>query len=283
MRPGLEGLRPSVHLCGPGSPSAKADGRRASAPQPPLQCAALCAPLPADQGWREALGAIAELGIGAVELAAGWTEDPAEPAAVGELQAELVGLGIRVVLLDLPPAPPERAVRALEVARELGAPYVLLPSVHLSAFGAEAMPGLLAGLAARAEEWGATVLLENHPQGLATGESLGRLLTQANRRGLGACFDPAGFVALKRHPFLTEFMPGPLKQYVRCLRLRDALFEDGSEVSPDQGNAELKELVSALEARGYDGWYALSPIGEGSYRQRLTAAHQAATRMLEEL
>ena len=117
----------------------------------------------------------------------------------------------------------------------------------------------------------------------ADGATLGQFIVQVNRPGLRACFAPAGFVALKKHPFLTEFLPGPLKRQIACLRLRDALFEDGSEVLPNQGNAELKELASALESRSYCGWYALSLPGQGDYAARLVAAYEAANEVLGSL
>ena len=236
----------------------------------------LCAPLAAGKDWREHLRLIARLGVGAVEITGKWSE-------LAPLDTRLRATGVRAALVrlqdgdDLPAAVESGA----HVARRLGAPYLALSAGYLPAEEPSQLAKRCARLRARAEATGQILLVENHPQSsVSTGAALGGLAAAAK---VGACFDPAGFVALRRHPFLTEFLPGSLKQRIACLRLRDALFEDGSEALPDRGNAELRELVSALEVRGYQGLYALSPFGAGLYEEALAAACGSVRGMLDEL
>jgi hypothetical protein len=70
-------------------------------------------------------------------------------------------------------------------------------------------------------------------------------------------FNPAGFVALRQHPFLTSFMSGHLKSRMQLLRIQDAAFEDGRSLRVNEGNAEIAELVSAALARSYSGFFGL--------------------------
>ncbi|MGQ9553994.1 MAG: sugar phosphate isomerase/epimerase family protein [Anaerolineae bacterium] len=245
--------------------------------------ARLCAPLPARNDWQWELTQVRSLGIGAVELMAGWPQLLLHERLATELGKDLQRLGLRVALSALP----EGALRVGELQQylpalaRLGACCLVLPREEIPPANRQRFYGDLAQLA---EEYGLTLLLQNNPLGWpADGASLGQFIAQVNRPGLRACFDPAGFVALKKHPFLTEFLPGPLKRQIACLRLRDALFEDGSEVLPNQGNAELKELVSALEARSYQGWYALSVFGSGPYAERLPAIYESAKEVLGSL
>lgn len=247
--------------------------------------ARLCAPLPAAE-YQQSLATIAALGLRAVELTPSWLDVSEDESVVAETERELAFRGIEAALVRLPPrqAPPreldEVVATALALAARLKAPYAVLSSAALDQEGDVA--GRLSALAERAEAAGVTLLLENHPRGIATGEALGAMVAAVGRPVLAGAVDPAGFVAMRKHPFLTEFMAGPLKRQVRCLRLRDALF-DGTEVPPNQGNAELKELVSALECRGYRGRYVLSPFGPRPYADNLRSAHAAVKAVLEGL
>jgi len=254
----------------------------------------LCSPLPAEDDWSDSLAVIVQMGIRAVELPFAWLDRLEQQCEAQELRDQLNLQGIRPALLDMAPGPPvaldeltARVLQALQCGQQISVQYVVLPSSLLAPVGRGAAPDALlsrvASFAALAEQHGITLLLENHVSGIASGRRLGEMVKRVARPGLRASFDPAACVTLKRHPFLTEFMIGPLKQQMRCLRLKDAVFEDGHEVPVNEGNAELKELVSALEARCYDGWYALSVFGGGSFAHALRRAHTAAVAMLGSL
>lgn len=245
--------------------------------------ARLCAPLPAGSQWRQALRQVIALGIKAVELLPGWVQGLPERDGIADMAAKLIQLGIRPAIADLPADPPLGSAALPPVLATLarwGVGAVLLPPEPEGMDDAD-RPRYYRQLAGMASDANVTLLLQNRASGWPEdGASLGGLLAAVNQSSLGACFDPAAFVARKRHPFLSEFLPGPLKRYIHCLRLRDALFEDGSEVAPGQGNAELQELVSALEARGYRGWYCLAlPAGQ-PYAAGLAQAQQAAAAIM---
>jgi sugar phosphate isomerase/epimerase len=156
----------------------------------------------------------------------------------------------------------DRLARALKAAQAVGAGAVRVYSFRVSQDTAEAARGEVIGrfqdmvrLAAESET---VLLVENLPGSYCqSGQRLGDLVEGVSSPFLAAVFNPAHFVALKEHPFLVAFMPGPAKIYVRCLRVRDAVYEDGRAVLPDQGNGDLRELVSALACRNYDGFFSL--------------------------
>jgi sugar phosphate isomerase/epimerase len=127
--------------------------------------------------------------------------------------------------------------------------------------------------AALAEASAIPLLVENRPDTWAdTGRGFSQFISQAVSPWLRAAFNPAGFVALREHPFLTAFMPGSLKSQLHLLRIRDARFEDGAIVPVNDGNAEIAELVSAALARSFDGFFAVGAPEDGpqDVRQALT-------------
>ena len=111
---------------------------------------------------------------------------------------------------------------------------------------------------AMAEAAGVPLLVENRPGSWAgTGLAHDQFIDHIESPWLGASCNPAGFVALREHPFLTAFMPGHLKQRLHLLRIRDARFDDGGVTRLNEGNAEIAELVSAAMARGFGGFFAV--------------------------
>ncbi|MCJ7736531.1 MAG: sugar phosphate isomerase/epimerase [Anaerolineae bacterium] len=134
-----------------------------------------------------------------------------------------------------------------------------------------------------AESSDVILLVENVPGTYCqSAQLLGDLLAGLNSPYVRASFNPAHSVAQHRHPYLVGFSSGPLKQHLEMIRMRDVLFEDGGAVIPDQGNAELRELVSAATARGFDGFLSLDP-GLDATPQGFRRAYQAFRDMLDEL
>jgi len=134
----------------------------------------------------------------------------------------------------------------------------------------------LAAAGALAEQASIRLLVENRPGSLAdSGQRVDRLLSLVDSRWVGVALDPAKFVELREHPFLVSFKPRKLKQRVGLLRISDALFENGMPVPAGLGNAELKELVSALEVRGYRGFYSISSPAPGAGPEQIAQAFAA--------
>jgi sugar phosphate isomerase/epimerase len=124
--------------------------------------------------------------------------------------------------------------------------------------------------AALAEASAIPLLVENRPGTWAdTGLGFDRFLAQADSPWLQVAFDPAGFVVLREHPFLSAYMPSHLKSRLQLLRLRDAVFENGRMVPMNDGNAELAELVSAVQARGFEGFFAVGTHQDGPEQIRI--------------
>lgn len=69
--------------------------------------------------------------------------------------------------------------------------------------------------------------------------------------------DPANFVACGVKPF-TEAYPA-LKPWLHYVHVKDKESPDGKVVVAGEGSAEWRELLGALKADGYDGFYSLEP------------------------
>lgn len=86
-----------------------------------------------------------------------------------------------------------------------------------------------------------------------------RLFYNYREYNLGLIFNPLEIVKNKRHPFFHVFYKGKFKNNIFFLRINDGLFSDGSPIDLGHGNAEIKELISALLARNFRGWFSIDP------------------------
>jgi sugar phosphate isomerase/epimerase len=164
---------------------------------------------------------------------------------------------------------------ALALAAFFGAECVVTgapPRGSNSTIGEREAAEWLEAATALAEAGAIPLLVENRPGTWAdTGRGFNQFMGQAVSPWLRTAFDPAGFVALREHPFLTAFMPGHLKSRLHVLRIRDARFADGCIVPVNHGNAEIAELVSAALARSFGGFFAVGTpdAGPDEVRQAL--------------
>ena len=76
--------------------------------------------------------------------------------------------------------------------------------------------------------------------------------------GLGLAFDPAEFAAAGQNPFLTVYYHGIKKGLVQQLYVKDGKLS-GEPTEPGMGNGEVKELISSLRCRGFDGPMVIWP------------------------
>ncbi|HET6453644.1 MAG TPA: AAC(3) family N-acetyltransferase [Armatimonadota bacterium] len=76
--------------------------------------------------------------------------------------------------------------------------------------------------------------------------------------GLGLAFDPSEFAAAGQNPFLTVYYHGIKKGLVQQLYVKDGLFS-GEPAEPGLGNGEVKELISILRCRSFDGPMVIWP------------------------
>jgi len=70
-------------------------------------------------------------------------------------------------------------------------------------------------------------------------------------------FDPANFVLCGVRPF-TEAYP-LVSEYISYVHVKDGLLEDRRVVPAGQGDGEVRELLAALQQRGYNGFLSLEP------------------------
>lgn len=77
--------------------------------------------------------------------------------------------------------------------------------------------------------------------------------------GVGLAFDPAEFAAMTELPFLSVYYHDIPKSLVRQLYVKDGTF-DGRRTEPEKGNGEIKELISILRCRSFDGAMVIWPV-----------------------
>jgi sugar phosphate isomerase/epimerase len=203
-------------------------------------------------------------------------------AGCRRLRAALRQAGLTVAAIRSRPA--GELAEAFQLVGALGAEYVVAGAPRREAPAADSghAAAWLSAAADLAETNGIPLLLENRPGTWAdTGQRYDQLLRQAPWPWVGAAFDPAGFAALHEHAFLAAFLPAALKPRLRLLRIADATLEDGARVRLNTGNAEIQELVSALLARSFDGFFSVCPLGPDPAQARQAVADFRA--MLAEL
>jgi len=83
------------------------------------------------------------------------------------------------------------------------------------------------------------------------------LLNLCKQFDLKLIFNPLEIVRQKKHPFFNVFYNCKFKNNIHFLRINDGLFISGAPIEPGNGNAEVKELVSALTARNYEGYFLI--------------------------
>ncbi len=96
----------------------------------------------------------------------------------------------------------------------------------------------------------------------------------------GLVFNPAGFVLAGEMPFLQSFKLG---RFVKTLAQLDVLDQtwDGAPKKLAMGNSEIKELISILRCRNFNGFMALG--GGGTYPGTLREAVEDFTYLLDNM
>jgi sugar phosphate isomerase/epimerase len=90
-------------------------------------------------------------------------------------------------------------------------------------------------------------------------ENLEAFFKEYGQGEVSMAFNPLEFVKIRQHPFFNVFYKGKVKKFISFLRINDGVYSDASLRLPGEGNAEIKELVSALTARNYKGFLSLAP------------------------
>ena len=72
-----------------------------------------------------------------------------------------------------------------------------------------------------------------------------------------ATFDPANFVQAGVKPFDDAYPL--LKPYIAYYHIKDAVMGEGRVVPAGQGDGQIREVMAAAKASGYDGFLSLEP------------------------
>jgi aminoglycoside 3-N-acetyltransferase len=129
-----------------------------------------------------------------------------------------------------------------------------------------------------AEKEKVTLVLENVPGTCcATSKECLKILKEVNNPSLMFAFNPANFAATGEKPFLDT--PSSLRRWIRVLYVNDALFS-GDRRLPGYGNAEIKELISIMRCRSFNGFLSIKP-GMDRTTDTFHKAVRALQRLLE--
>lgn len=194
---------------------------------------------------REIVRALQAEGIDALEIT------PGDFDAFGEL---LLQAGIRIVAVQSGPNDDEGA----RLAVDLGVPWVAPVAIRRDLEHATALRG----------QSGADLRIMNDgaPSDFYT------QLYAAQPDAPQLAFSPAGFAAAGEHPFLGVFYKGKLRKQSAQFYVDDYSVLDHTPVAAGQGNAEVKEIISMLRCRGYDGVLTIRSHENGHPAFRAAAA-----------
>ena len=222
----------------------------------------------------EQLDVLEKLGIGFLEFRGVWNTGVLDltDEQVRDAKKALDGRGIKVsaigspigkIKIDDPFEPHLRAfARAVMLAEYFETPYIRLfsffvPEGEAEAHRDEVMRRMEALLEAA---MGHPVILLHENERHIYGDIPSRcadLMKTFDTPRLRFTFDPANFVLCGVHPFTDGW--DLLKDYTVYLHIKDALMGPGQVVPAGQGDGELRPLMNALVASGYDGFASLEP------------------------
>jgi sugar phosphate isomerase/epimerase len=183
------------------------------------------------------------------------------PAAVDELHGRLEARGVGVAVLRAQMGSLDVMHELCAAATRLKAAYLRVDAPAPAAMTRRQLLDVLAALSHTAEEQGVSLLLGNRLDSLAaTVEDLTALMVEVGSPLVRASYDPAGVAMGAQSPFYGGLYKGLLRRFVRHVELRDAVAADGRAVPPGRGNAEVKEIISNLRCRSFDGFLCLWPL-----------------------
>ncbi len=180
-----------------------------------------------------------------------------------EMGVSAIGSPIGKIDIDDPFAPHlERFARAVELAEFFDCRYIrmfsfFVPEGEADAHRAAVMERLRAFL--DAVEGRPVVLLHENERHIY-GDIPRRcrdIFETCDSPQLHMTFDPANFVMCGVRPFSEGYEM--LKDYIAYLHIKDGLMEEKRVVPAGEGDGQLRELLGALQAEGYDGFVSLEP------------------------
>nr|MDD6334930.1 sugar phosphate isomerase/epimerase [bacterium] len=213
----------------------------------------------ADTSFDGQLAALKDEGIGFIEIRGVDGKNIANltDAELGDVKEKLARAGIRVSAIGSPIGKIEitqsqaedldKCKRVIDIARELGTPYVRMFSFFLphdqdpAIYQDEVMERLEKYLALAR---GSGVKLCHENEGHIYGETPERCLDMMKTFGgeLRTVLDPGNFILCGIDPMHAYEL---LKDYIEYLHIKDGTPQDGRVVVPGEGKARLKEVLAA--------------------------------------
>lgn len=258
----------------------------------------------------EQIELLTTLGISHVEFRSAWGTKVLDltPAQLDEARSMLDAAGIavssvgsdlgKILITDPFEAHLERARHGVEVAQFFGAPYIRMFSFFIpegedpTPYRDEVMARTRA-MVELAEAGGVTLLHENEKDIYGdTPERVVELMTTIDSPRYRAIFDPANYVQCGVRP-VDEAYPlvRPYTDYIHCKDASASVVVDGlNQVLPaGQGDGQFPELIAALQADGYEGFFSIEPhlgdfdaFGGLCGPELWTSAHTALTGLFRE-
>ena len=229
----------------------------------------------------EQIALLTKLGIKHVEFRSAWGTKVLDltPEQLDEAKAKLDAAGIRlssvgsdigkIVITDPFEEHLKRAAHAVEVAKFFGCDYIRMFSFFIpegedpDQYREEVMDRTRA-FVRLAEAGGVTMLHENEKDIYGdTPERVVELVTAMDSPNYRAIFDPANYVQCGVKP-VDEAYP-LVKEYTDYIHVKDASATEfdangHSKVVPaGEGDGQVRELVAALAADGFDGFFSIEP------------------------
>lgn len=130
-------------------------------------------------------------------------------------------------------------------------------------------------LAEAAGKMSLTLLIENNPCAVWRDKlSCADVLAQVASPHLRFAFNPAHFAHVRENPFLNTWNRGKLKKHTAQLMVVDGCGHSGwpTTTLPGQGQAEVKELISILRCRSFDGLMTISTGQDANFSFKEAAA-----------
>ncbi len=125
--------------------------------------------------------------------------------------------------------------------------------------------------------WNIGIVFENHHTSFfKDNESMTAFLGSMPEHA-ALIFNPMEFVALQKHPFFHVFYSSKLKNRVRFLRLNDSLYSTGESMPLAGGNGEIKELISILLSRSFEGYFSITPYRGCQVETMMQTLHEYRT------
>ena len=229
----------------------------------------------------EQIALLNELGIKHVEFRSAWgtkvldlTDEQLQQAKqsldASGISLSSVGSDIGKILITDPFEDHlRRAAHAVEVANFFGTPYIRMFSFFMpegedpTPYRDEVMDRTRA-LVRLAEAGGVTMLHENEKDIYGdTPERVVDLITTIDSPSYRAIFDPANYVQCGVRPFDEAYpLVRPYTDYIHCkdASATEVDAEGLNKVLPSgQGDGQFPQLIAALKADGYDGFFSLEP------------------------